>query len=339
MNILITGGAGFIGSNFTRYWAKKYPSDNIVVYDKLTYAGNKENLKELFESPLFTFVEGDILDASLLEKTIKENSVETIVHFAAETHVDRSITDPETFVMTNVIGTLRILEVIRKYPTIRFHHISTDEVFGELPLDDPNAKFSENTPYDPRSPYSASKASSDHLVRAYINTFKINATISNCSNNYGPYCFPEKLIPLAITRAIKNEEIPVYGDGLQVRDWIHVDDHCLGIELILKKGKIGETYILGGHGEKPNIYLLKEILKILNKPESLLVHVGDRKGHDKRYAMDYTKANSELGFEPQKSLESRLEETVRWYQDNEDWWTPLKVEADKIAIAYLEKRI
>ncbi len=339
MNILITGGAGFIGSNFTRYWAKKYPSDNIVVYDKLTYAGNKENLKELFESPLFTFVEGDILDASLLEKTIKENSVETIVHFAAETHVDRSITDPETFVMTNVIGTLRILEVIRKYPTIRFHHISTDEVFGELPLDDPNAKFSENTPYDPRSPYSASKASSDHLVRAYINTFKINATISNCSNNYGSYCFPEKLIPLAITRAIKDQEIPVYGDGLQVRDWIHVDDHCVGIDLILRKGRIGETYILGGHGEKPNIYLLKEILKILNKPESLLVHVGDRKGHDKRYAMDYTKAKNELGFEPQKSLESRLEETVNWYKNNEAWWTPLKDEADKIAAGYLAKRI
>ena len=339
MNILITGGAGFIGSNFTRYWAKKYPSDNIVVYDKLTYAGNKENLKDLSRNPFFLFVQGDIVDGELFEKTLVDNKIDTVVHFAAETHVDRSINNPETFVMTNVIGTLRILEVIRKYPTIRFHHISTDEVFGELPLDDPNAKFSENTPYDPRSPYSASKASSDHLVRAYINTFKINATISNCSNNYGPYCFPEKLIPLAITRAIKNEEIPVYGDGLQVRDWIHVDDHCLGIELILKKGKIGETYILGGHGEKPNIYLLKEILKILNKPESLLVHVGDRKGHDKRYAMDYTKANSELGFEPQKSLESRLEETVRWYQDNEDWWTPLKVEADKIAIAYLEKRI
>jgi dTDP-glucose 4,6-dehydratase len=339
MNILITGGAGFIGSNFTRYWAKKYPSDNIVVYDKLTYAGNKENLKDLSRNPFFLFVQGDIVDGELFEKTLVDNKIDTVVHFAAETHVDRSINNPETFVMTNVIGTLRILEVIRKYPTIRFHHISTDEVFGELPLDDPNAKFSENTPYDPRSPYSASKASSDHLVRAYINTFKINATISNCSNNYGPYCFPEKLIPLAITRAIKNEEIPVYGDGLQVRDWIHVDDHCLGIELILKKGKIGETYILGGHGEKPNIYLLKEILKILNKPESLLVHVGDRKGHDKRYAMDYTKANSEFGFEPQKSLESRLEETVRWYQDNEDWWTPLKVEADKIAIAYLEKRI
>lgn len=339
MNILITGGAGFIGSNFTRYWATKYPSDKIVVYDKLTYAGNEENLKDLSTNPLFLFVQGDIVDGELFEKTLVDNKIDTVVHFAAETHVDRSINNPETFVMTNVIGTLRILEVIRKYPTIRFHHISTDEVFGELPLDDPNAKFSENTPYDPRSPYSASKASSDHLVRAYINTFKINASISNCSNNYGPYCFPEKLIPLAITRAIKNEEIPVYGDGLQVRDWIHVDDHCLGIELILKKGKIGETYILGGHGEKPNIYLLKEILKILNKPESLLVHVGDRKGHDKRYAMDYTKANSEFGFEPQKSLESRLEETVRWYQDNEDWWTPLKVEADKIAIAYLEKRI
>lgn len=339
MNILITGGAGFIGSDFTRYWATKYPSDKIVVYDKLTYAGNKENLKELLNNPLFTFVQGDIVDGGLFEKTLLENHIETVVHFAAETHVDRSITDPETFVMTNVIGTLRILEVIRKYPTIRFHHISTDEVFGELPLEDPNAKFSEDTPYDPRSPYSASKASSDHLVRAYINTYKIKATISNCSNNYGPYCFPEKLIPLAITRAISDQEIPVYGDGLQVRDWIHVDDHCMGIELILQKGRIGETYILGGHGEKPNIYLLKEILKILKKPESLLVHVGDRKGHDKRYAMDYTKAKTELGFKPQKSLESRLEETVNWYKNNEAWWTPLKDEADKIAAEYLAKRI
>lgn len=339
MNILITGGAGFIGSNFIKYWAVRHPEDSIVVYDKLTYAGNKQNLSDLLPSPKFTFIQGDILDNGLFEKTILEKKIDTIVHFAAETHVDRSIEGPEVFVQSNIIGTFRILEVLRKYPEIRFHHISTDEVFGELPLDDPKAKFNEKTPYDPRSPYSSSKASSDHLVRSYINTYKIKATISNCSNNYGPYCFPEKLIPLAITRALKDQEIPVYGDGLQVRDWIHVDDHCLGIDLILQKGKIGETYILGGHGEKPNLYLLKEILRILNKPESLIVHVGDRKGHDKRYAMDYIKAKTELGFEPQQSLESRLEETVNWYKNNEAWWAPLKAEADKIAAGYLAKRI
>jgi len=339
MNILITGGAGFIGSNFTKYWADKYPDDDIVVYDKLTYAGNKENLKELFDNPKFNFVEGDIVDGELFEKTIVDHEVNTIVHFAAETHVDRSIEGPEAFVHTNIMGTFRILEVLRKYPEIRFHHISTDEVFGELPLDNPNAKFSEKTPYDPRSPYSASKAASDHLVRAYVNTYKIKATISNCSNNYGPYCFPEKLIPLTITRAINNQEIPVYGDGMQVRDWIHVDDHCLGVDLILEKGKLGETYILGGHGEKPNIYIVKEILKLLEKPESLIVHVGDRKGHDKRYAMDFTKAKNELGFEPQKPLEKRLEETVQWYVDNQEWWAPLKAEGDRIAESYLKNRI
>jgi dTDP-glucose 4,6-dehydratase len=339
MNILITGGAGFIGSNFTRYWADKYPDDNIVVYDKLTYAGNKENLKELFDNPKFSFVQGDIVDGELFEKAVVDHEINTIVHFAAETHVDRSIEGPEAFVQTNIMGTFRILEVLRKYPEIRFHHISTDEVFGELPLDDPNAKFSETTPYDPRSPYSASKAASDHLVRAYVNTYKIKATISNCSNNYGPYCFPEKLIPLTITRAINDQEIPVYGDGMQVRDWIHVDDHCIGVDLILEKGKLGETYILGGHGEKPNIYIVKEILKLLEKPESLIVYVGDRKGHDKRYAMDFTKAKNELGFEPQKPLEKRLEETVQWYVDNQDWWAPLKAEADRIAEGYLKNRI
>jgi dTDP-glucose 4,6-dehydratase len=339
MNILITGGAGFIGSNFTKYWADKYPNDNIVVYDKLTYAGNKENLKEFFDNPKFSFVEGDIVDGELFEKTIVDHEINTIVHFAAETHVDRSIEGPEAFVQTNIMGTFRILEVLRKYPEIRLHHISTDEVFGELPLNDPNAKFSETTPYDPRSPYSASKAASDHLVRSYVNTYKIKATISNCSNNYGPYCFPEKLIPLTITRAINDQEIPVYGDGMQVRDWIHVDDHCLGVDLILEKGKLGETYILGGHGEKPNIYIVKEILKLLEKPETLIVYVGDRKGHDKRYAMNFTKAKNELGFEPQKPLEKRLEETVQWYVDNQDWWAPLKEEADRIAEGYLKNRI
>lgn len=339
MNLLITGGAGFIGSNFTKQHAAKHPEDNIVVYDKLTYAGNKDNLAELLDQPNFRFIQGDILDGELFEQTVLANKIDTIVHFAAETHVDRSIDGPEVFIQTNVLGTFRILEIVRKYPQIRFHHISTDEVFGELPLDDPDAKFSEKTPYDPRSPYSASKAASDHLVRSYITTYKIKATISNCSNNYGPYCHPEKLIALAITRALNDEEIPVYGNGLQIRDWIHVEDHCSGIELILTKGKIGETYILGGHGEQTNLYIVKEILKILGKPESLIVHVGDRKGHDHRYAMDFTKASTELGFQPQKSLEERLEETVNWYKDNSNWWVSSKLEADKTAENYLQNRI
>ena len=339
MNILITGGAGFIGSNFTKYWAEKNPLDKVVVYDKLTYAGNKENLRELFDNPNFVFVEGDILDGKLFEDTIKDNSIDTIVHFAAETHVDRSIEGPEAFVQTNIVGTFRILEVLKRYPDVRLHHISTDEVFGELPLDNPDAKFSETTPYDPRSPYSASKAASDHLIRAYTNTYKLKTTISNCSNNYGPYCHPEKLIPLAITRAMNDEEIPVYGDGLQVRDWIHVEDHCMGIELILEKGRLGETYILGGHGEQPNLYIIKEILKILDKPESLIVHVGDRKGHDRRYAMDFTKAHNELGFNPLKPMEERLEETVQWYLDNRDWWEPMKEDANEIADRYLANRM
>jgi len=339
MNLLITGGAGFIGSNFTHYWVKKYPADSVVVYDILTYAGNRENLKSLETNSHFKFVQGDILDSKLLEQTLASNNIDTIVHFAAESHVDRSIDGPVVFIQTNVVGTFNILEIIRKLPHIRLHHVSTDEVFGELPLDDPNAKFSEKTPYDPRSPYSASKAASDHLVRAYINTYKIKATISNCSNNYGPYCFPEKLIPLSITRALNDEEIPVYGDGMQVRDWIHVEDHCLGIELILAKGRIGETYILGGHGENPNIYIIKEILKILGKPESLIVHVGDRKGHDRRYAMDFTKAQQELGFKPQKLMEERLRETVNWYKENPDWWKDSKIQADKIAESYLKQRL
>lgn len=335
MNLLITGGAGFIGSNFTRYWSEKYPEDKLIVYDKLTYAGNKSNLAGLN----ITFVQGDILDTDLLEKTIVENDIETIVHFAAETHVDRSIDGPENFIQTNIIGTFKILEVIRQYPEIRFHHISTDEVFGDLPLDKPEIKFTENSKYNPRSPYSASKASSDHLVRSYITTYGIKATISNCSNNYGPFCFPEKLIPLAITRAINNQEIPVYGDGKQIRDWIHTEDHVRGIELILKNGKLGDTYLLGGNGERENIWIINKILEILNKPKDLIVHVGDRKGHDHRYAIDYSTAKNDLGFEPLKPIEERLDETVKWYLENENWWRPLKKDADKIAEKYLEKRI
>src|SRR5260221_919716 len=339
MNLLVTGGAGFIGSNFIRYWHKKYPGDFIVNYDKLTYAGNLENLKELEGSSDYTFVKGNILDSKLLSETIEKFNIEKLVHFAAESHVDRSIDSPDDFIRTNINGTFSIVEVLRKFPEIRFHHISTDEVFGDLPLDKPKLKFKEDTNYNPRSPYSASKASSDHLVRSYINTYGIKATISNCSNNYGPYCFPEKFIPLAITRALNDEEIPVYGSGDQIRDWIHDEDHCYVIELILTKGRIGETYLLGGNGERTNNWMVKEILGILNKPKSLIVHVGDRKGHDHRYAIDYSKAKKELGFEPLKPISERLVETVNWYKDNESWWRPLKIHADKIALKYLSNRI
>lgn len=337
MTLLITGGAGFIGSNFIKYWLSKYPKDNIVNLDKLTYAGNLENLKEIENNPNYKFIQGDICDKELVMNITK--GIDLIVHFAAESHVDRSIEGPEEFVKTNVEGTLILLEAALQNGGIRFHHISTDEVFGELPLDDPNAKFNVNMPYVPRSVYSASKASSDHLVRAYYHTHKLPITISNCSNNYGPNQFPEKLIPLAITRAIMNEEIPVYGEGTQVRDWIHVEDHCKGIELCITKGKIGETYLFGGNGEKQNIWIIKKILEYLNRPKSLIVHVGDRKGHDLRYAIDFSKSTKELGYNPTKSVNEWLKDTVQWYVENEKWWKPLKPKADKQAEGYLSKRL
>lgn len=339
MNILITGGAGFIGSNFVRYWLHKYPNDRVIAYDKLTYAGNIENLKEFENNEKFLFVKGDICNRENLIKAIKENKIDVIINFAAESHVDRSISNPESFIQTNVFGVYTILEVLREFPNIRFHHVSTDEVYGTLPYDKTDVKFTEASKYDPKSPYSATKAAGDQLIRAYVNTFKTKATISNCSNNYGPYCFPEKLIPLTITRAINNEEIPVYGLGDQIRDWIFVEDHCLGIDLILKKGKIGETYLLGSNNERQNIEIIKLILKILNKPENLIVHVGDRLGHDKRYAIDYSKAEYELGYKPVGNFENDLQKTVEWYINNESWWKPLKNKADKIAQEYLLKRL
>jgi dTDP-glucose 4,6-dehydratase len=339
MNILITGGAGFIGSNFVKHWLNKYTNDNVVVYDKLTYAGNISNLDSCKDNTRFTFVHGDICDYYNLERAVLDNHIDTIVHFAAETHVDRSIVDPTIFVKTNIEGTNQILEVVRKHNHIRLHHISTDEVFGTLPKDKPEIKFHENTPYNPKSPYSASKAGSDFLVRSYVNTFNIKATISNCSNNYGPYCFPEKLIPLTITRALADQEIPVYKDGGQIRDWIHVFDHCYGIELILKNGKLGETYMLGGHGENTNLTIVNKILELLDKPKSLIVHVGDRAGHDERYAVDDSKIRSELGYDTQKSISEWLKDTVNWYVTNEQWWKPLKHHADKIAEKYLANRL
>ncbi|BCX13514.1 MAG: dTDP-glucose 4,6-dehydratase [Candidatus Dojkabacteria bacterium] len=342
MNILVTGGAGFIGSNFVHYWIEKYPSDNLVVFDKLTYAGNLENIKEVLRDSRpngAIFVKGDICNRDLLEKTLKDFEIDSIVHFAAESHVDRSIEAPDDFIQTNIIGTFNILELLKKYPHIRLHHVSTDEVYGDLPLDKPEVKFTENSKYSPSSPYSASKAASDHLVRAYVRTYGIKATISNCSNNFGPFCFPEKLIPLVITRALYNQEIPVYGTGEQVRDWIHTRDHVYGIDLILRKGKLGETYLLGGNGERQNIWVVRKILEILGKPENLIVHVGDRKGHDQRYAIDYSKARKDLGFEPLKNFEERLKETIEWYKNNEDWWKESKKKADIIAEKYLAQRL
>ncbi|MEI7579786.1 MAG: dTDP-glucose 4,6-dehydratase [bacterium] len=335
--LFVTGGAGFIGSCFVRYWLTTHPDDQVVVYDQLTYAGNKNNLKTCFDNPHFHFVQGDICDAALVNETLETNQSDTIVHFAAETHVDRSIEGPAVFIQTNVVGTQVLLDAAKNAGNLRFHHISTDEVFGSLELNS-QEKFSELTPYDPRSPYSASKAASDHLVRAYFETYGLPITISNCSNNYGPFHHPEKLIPLAITRALSDQEIPIYGDGLNVRDWIYVEDHAKGIELIIQKGRIGETYLLGGNGERTNLVVLKKILEIMGKPENLIVHVGDRKGHDRRYAIDYTKAQTELGFTPEKQFEIRLAETIKWFTDNQWWWQDLKKDADVIAEKYLEKR-
>lgn len=320
MKLLITGGAGFIGSNFIRYWIKNHPNDQIVNLDALTYAGNLENLTGLEENPNYSFIKGDICDPKVVSKAM--DGADIVVHFAAETHVDRSITGPAAFVKTNVEGTMVLLEQARKNNT-RFHHISTDEVFGDL--QDTGDKFRESTSYDPSSPYSASKAGSDHLVRAYHRTYGLPVTISNCSNNFGPYMFPEKLFALVITNLIENKKIPVYGDGSQIRDWLYVDDHCKAIDLILEKGEIGQTYCIGGQTEDiTNLQAIKMILKIMNKDESSVEYVKDRPGHDIRYAIDWTKAKEKLGYQPEHSFEEYLEKTVQWYQDNQDWWKRVK---------------
>jgi len=320
MKLLVTGGAGFIGSNFIRYWLENNPDDQISNLDSLTYAGNLENLKELEENQNYKFVKGDIADKDLVAGLVKETDV--IVHFAAESHVDRSILDSEAFIKTNVIGTYTLLEAARENGNKRFHHISTDEVFGALKMDDP--KFTEKTPYDPRSPYSASKAASDHLVRAYFHTHNLPITISNCSNNYGPYQFPEKLIPLFVTNLIEGKKVPMYGKGENVRDWIHVDDHNAGVEAIIKKGKIGETYCLGGGNEKSNMEITKLILQAMGVGEEMIEYVADRKGHDLRYAIDYTKAKTELGWEPKINFEEGLQQTIEWIKNNEEWWKNIK---------------
>ncbi len=322
MKLLVTGGAGFIGSNFILYWLKNHPEDTIVNFDALTYAGNLENLESVQDNPNYSFIKGDITKPDEVEKGM--GGVDIVVHFAAETHVDRSILGPAPFILTNVLGTQVLLDSALKNKVKRFHHISTDEVFGALNLDE-KKKFNEETLYDPRSPYSASKAASDHIVRAYFHTYDLPITITNCSNNFGPYMFPEKLIPLAITNLLEGKKVPVYGDGLYVRDWLYVEDHCRAIDLVLQKGKVGETYVVGGMDtEVPNIDVVKKIIHILGKDEGSIEFVKDRPGHDRKYAIDYSKIKNELGWEPQYSFDEWLKKTVEWYRENTKWWQDAK---------------
>ncbi len=324
-NIIVTGGAGFIGSNFVHYVVDNFPQTHVTVLDALTYAGNLDNLKGIPEDRM-DFVHGNICDAELLDKLVPGH--DAIVHYAAESHNDNSIADPEPFLKTNVEGTYRLLEAVRKYG-IRYHHVSTDEVYGDLALDDP-AKFTEETPYHPSSPYSSTKASSDLLVRAWTRTFGVRATISNCSNNYGPYQHVEKFIPRQITNILTGVRPKLYGDGLNVRDWIHTEDHSSGVWTILTKGRIGETYLIGANGEKNNIDVLRLILKHMNQSEDAFDHVKDRPGHDRRYAIDSTKLQTELKWVPTHTdFESGLDETIKWYTDNPQWWEKTKAATEE----------
>lgn len=322
MKLLVTGGAGFIGSNFILYWMQKYPQDSIVNLDKLTYAGNLENLKTVEKNPNYTLVQGDICDGGIVEKAMQ--GVDMVVHFAAESHVDRSIMEPAPFVMSNVVGTQVLLDAALKNKVKRFHHVSTDEVFGSLDLSD-SKKFDEQTSYSPRSPYAASKASSDHLVRAYFITYGLPITITNCSNNFGPYQFPEKFIPLAITNLLEGKKVPVYGDGLYVRDWLCVQDHCRAIDLVLKKGKVGETYCVGGlTSDINNLMVVRKILNLLKKEGEMIEFVEDRPGHDRKYAIDWSKIKNELGWQPLHNFDEWLKQTVDWYLENKEWWQRVK---------------
>lgn len=320
MKILVTGGAGFIGANFVNYMVNQYPEDTIINLDKLTYAGNLENLKEVEDKPNYKFIKGDIADRDFIFDLFEKERPDIVVNFAAESHVDRSIEDPEEFVRTNVMGTTTLLDASKEYGVKRYHQVSTDEVYGDLPLDRPDLFFTEETPLHTSSPYSSSKAAADLFVQAYHRTYGLPTTISRCSNNYGPYHFPEKLIPLIISRALADESLPVYGDGANVRDWLYVLDHCKAIDLILRKGKEGEVYNIGGHNEKTNLEVVKTILKTLDKPESLIRFVEDRKGHDRRYAIDPTKLETELGWVPEENFDTGIQKTIQWYLDNEDWW-------------------
>lgn len=322
MKLLVTGGAGFIGSNFIHYWLEKHPDDTITNLDVLTYAGNLENLKDIESNPHYSFLKGDITDPVIVEQAM--SGVNIVVHFAAESHVDRSIKDPTAFVETNVKGTLVLLQAALNHKVERFHHISTDEVFGSLELGS-DEKFSETTKYDPHSPYSASKAGSDHLVRAFADTYGLPITITNCSNNYGPYHFPEKLFPLVITNLMEGKTVPVYGDGLQVRDWLFVYDHCTAIEAVLLRGKVGETYCVGGMSQEvTNLEVVKKIIAIMGKDESVIEHVTDRPGHDVRYTINWNKIHTELGWSPSVTLDEGLAQTIAWYQSHEEWWKRCK---------------
>ncbi|MEE0484212.1 MAG: dTDP-glucose 4,6-dehydratase [Megasphaera elsdenii] len=323
MNIIITGGAGFIGSNFVFHMLREHPQDRVICLDKLTYAGNLSTLAPVMGQDNFHFVKADICDRDAVYSLFEEEHPDVVVNFAAESHVDRSIENPAIFLETNIMGTAVLMDACRKYGIQRYHQVSTDEVYGDLPLDRPDLFFTETTPIHTSSPYSSSKASADLLVLAYHRTYGLPVTISRCSNNYGPYHFPEKLIPLMIINALHDKPLPVYGDGLNVRDWLYVEDHCRAIDLILQKGRVGEVYNVGGHNEMKNIDIVKLICKALGKPESLIHHVTDRKGHDRRYAIDPTKIHEELGWLPETKFADGIKKTIQWYLDHEDWWQPI----------------
>ena len=323
MTIIFTGGAGFIGSNFVFYELEKHPEDRIVCVDKLTYAGNLSTLAPVMDKPDFRFVKMDICDREGINKLFEEEKPDIVVNFAAESHVDRSIENPEIFLQTNIIGTSTLMDACRKYGITRYHQVSTDEVYGDLPLDRPDLFFTEETPIHTSSPYSSSKAGADLLVLAYHRTYGLPVSISRCSNNYGPYHFPEKLIPLMVINALHDKPLPVYGQGLNVRDWLYVEDHCKAIDLVMRKGRVGEVYNIGGHNEMKNIDIVKLICKELGKPESLITYVTDRKGHDMRYAIDPTKIHKELGWLPETMFKDGIKKTIRWYLDNQSWWQPI----------------
>lgn len=320
MKILVTGGAGFIGSNFVYYELDNYPNDEIICLDKLTYAANLETLEVAMKNPKFKFVKGNIADRVFVDELFASEKPDVVVNFAAESHVDRSIENPEIFLQTNVMGTSVLMDACRKYGNIRYHQVSTDEVYGDLPLDRPDLFFTETTPLHTSSPYSASKASADLLVQAYYRTYKLPVTISRCSNNYGPYHFPEKLIPLMIANALNDKKLPVYGKGENVRDWLYVEDHCSAIDLIIRKGKIGEVYNIGGHNERTNLEVVKTIIEELGKSEDLIKFVTDRPGHDRRYAIDPTKIHNELGWLPATKFDDGIKKTIDWYLTHKSWW-------------------
>ena len=320
MKLFVTGGAGFIGGNFVHWILRERPEDSVLCYDALTYAGNLETLAPVMDDPRFCFVKGDITDRAAVEKAFAEFQPDAVINFAAESHVDRSIVDPGLFLRTNILGTGVLLDACRKFGGVRFHQVSTDEVYGDLPLDRPDLFFTEETPLHTSSPYSASKASADLLVQSYWRTYRLPVTISRCSNNYGPWHFPEKLIPLVITRALNDETIPVYGKGENVRDWLFVTDHCRAIDMIVRDGTPGEVYNIGGHNERTNLDVVKTVLTALGKPHDLIRFVTDRPGHDRRYAIDAAKIERALGWTPQTRFEDGIAKTVKWYLDNEPWW-------------------